>query len=47
MTRKEFGEIHETWTELKTIYDEIDALNAEEPPETGFEASAAQTASAR
>ena len=47
MTRKEFGEIHETWTELMTIYDEIDALNAEAPPEKGFEAYAAQTASAR
>jgi len=27
MTMKEFGEIREAWTELKTIFDEIDALN--------------------
>jgi hypothetical protein len=46
MTRNEFGEIHETWTELMTIYDEIDALNAEAQTETGFGANAGQTASA-
>lgn len=46
MTRNEFGEIHETWNELMTIYDEIDALNADALPETGFGANAGQTASA-
>ncbi len=46
MTRNEFGEIHETWTELMTIYDEIDALNAEALLETGVDAYAAQPASA-
>jgi hypothetical protein len=49
MTMNEFGEIHEAWTELKTIYDEIDALN--EPEGTielvGSDAHAAQRASAR
>ncbi|MDO9324285.1 MAG: hypothetical protein Q7T80_04925 [Methanoregula sp.] len=46
MTRNEFGEIHETWIELMTIYDEIDALNASARPETEPGAYAAQTASA-
>ena len=27
MTKDEFKEIREAWTELKTIFDEIDALN--------------------
>ena len=27
MTKDEFKEIHEAWMELKTIFDEIDALN--------------------
>jgi hypothetical protein len=27
MTKDEFREIREAWTELKTIFDEIDALN--------------------
>jgi hypothetical protein len=27
MTKDEFSEIHEAWTELMTIYDEIDGLN--------------------
>jgi len=27
MTMEEFGEIREAWTELKMIFDEIDALN--------------------
>jgi hypothetical protein len=27
MTKDEFREIHEAWTELMTISDEIDALN--------------------
>jgi hypothetical protein len=27
MTKDEFSEIHEAWTELMTISDEIDALN--------------------
>ena len=27
MTMDEFREINETWTELKTIFDEVDALN--------------------
>jgi hypothetical protein len=27
MTKDEFREIHEAWMELKTIFDEIDALN--------------------
>jgi hypothetical protein len=30
MTREEFSEIHEEWTELMTIFDEIDGLN--DPP---------------
>lgn len=47
MTKNEFGEIHETWTELRTIYDEIDALNAEAQSEIGFGTYAAQTASAQ
>jgi hypothetical protein len=47
MTMNDSGEIHEIWTELMTIYDEIDALNAEAPPVTGPDASAAQTASAQ
>ena len=46
MTMDEFAEIHETWTELMTIYEEIDALNAETQPPV-FGAYAAQTASAR
>jgi hypothetical protein len=49
MTMNEFGEIREAWTELKTIFDEIDALN--EPAGTselvGSNAYAAQRASAR
>jgi hypothetical protein len=44
MTKTEFGEIQEAWTELKTIYDEIEALNAETQPGTVFGAFAAQTA---
>ena len=28
MTKDEFREIHEAWTELKMIFDEIDVLNA-------------------
>lgn len=27
MTLEEFGEIREAWTELKSIFDEIDALH--------------------
>jgi NADP-dependent 3-hydroxy acid dehydrogenase YdfG len=27
MTKDEFKEIREAWTELKAIFDEIDALN--------------------
>jgi len=27
MTKDEFREIREAWTELKTIFDEIDALH--------------------
>jgi hypothetical protein len=27
MTMEEFGEIREAWTELKMIFDEIEALN--------------------
>jgi hypothetical protein len=27
MTKDEFSEIHEGWTELMTIFDEIDGLN--------------------
>ena len=46
MTRNEFGEIHETWTELMTIYDEIDAMNAEALPETGVGAYTALPAAA-
>jgi hypothetical protein len=49
MTMNEFGEIREAWTELKTIYDEIDALN--EPAGTtelaGSDAYAAQRVTAR
>jgi hypothetical protein len=51
MTTNEFGEIHEIWMELMTIYDEIDTLNAEAQPGTVFGAYAApyaaQTASAQ
>jgi hypothetical protein len=47
MTTMEFGEIQEAWTELKTIYDEIEALNAEEQPGAAFGAFAAQTAAAQ
>jgi hypothetical protein len=47
MTTMEFREIQEAWTELKTIYDEIEALNAEEQPGTAFSAFAAQTAAAQ
>ena len=49
MTMNEFGEIREAWTELKTIYDEIDALS--EPAGTtelvGSDAYAAQRVTAR
>jgi len=47
MTTNEFGEIHEAWTELMTIYDEIGALNAEALPVTGINAESAPTASAQ
>jgi hypothetical protein len=47
MTTNDFGEIHETWTELMTIYDDVDAMNAEAQPVPGFGAYAAQTASAQ
>jgi hypothetical protein len=47
MTTDEFGEIHETWTELMTIYEEIEALNAEAQPGTAFGAFAAQTSAAQ
>jgi hypothetical protein len=49
MTMNEFGEIHEAWTELMTIFDEIDALS--EPAGTtelvGSDAYAAQRVTAR
>jgi len=49
MTMNEFGEIREAWTELMTIYDEIDALN--EPADitelAGSDAYAAQRVTAR
>lgn len=48
MTKDEFKEIHECWAELKTCFDEIDALNAEAASGiAAFTAAAAQTASAR
>ena len=46
MSRTEFEEIREVWAELKTIYDEIEALNAEAQSGTVFTATAAQTAAA-
>ena len=46
MTRDEFKEIHEAWAELKTISDEIDALNAEEA-RSPFCTTAPPTASAQ
>jgi hypothetical protein len=49
MTMNEFGEIREAWTELMTIYDEIDALS--EPADitelAGSDAYAAQRVTAR
>ena len=42
----EFREIREAWMELRTIYDEIDALN-QVSGMPAFDAYAAQTASAR
>jgi hypothetical protein len=49
MTSDEFREIRECWAELKTCFDEIDALNAEEGGKgiAGFGTSPVQTASAR
>jgi len=47
MTTNEFGEIHEAWTEVMTIYEEIEALNAEAQPSTAFGAFTAQTAAAQ
>ncbi len=47
MTHEEFREIHETWMELKTIFDEIDSLNRESAEIPGYDAYAAPSASAR
>jgi hypothetical protein len=49
MTSDEFKEIRECWAELKTCFDEIDALNAERHGNESliFGINAAQTASAR
>jgi hypothetical protein len=47
MTRTESEEIREAWKELKTIYEEIEALNAEAQSGTVFAAFAAQTAAAQ
>lgn len=50
MTSNEFMEIHEAWMELRTIYDEIDAMNREETSRTGiaaFGSYATPAASAR
>jgi hypothetical protein len=47
MTKNEFGEIREAWTELKNIYEEIDTLNTDEQTGPVVGAFAAQTATAQ
>ena len=44
MTKDEFKEIREAWTELKAIFDEIDALN--DPAGIKVASDTAQKASA-
>jgi hypothetical protein len=45
MTKDEFKEIREAWTELKTIFEEIDALNDPAGIRAVSESSGAQRAS--
>jgi len=47
MAATEFEEIREAWTELKTIYAEIEALNAEAESIPVFAAFYTQTAAAQ
>lgn len=47
MTTNEFGEIHEAWADIRTIYDEIAVLNADAAYITAFGAQSAQTAAAQ
>ena len=47
MTAEEFEEIREAWKDLKAIYAEIEALNAEATSGAVFAAFAAQTAAAQ
>jgi hypothetical protein len=47
MTKDEFVEIREAWTELRTIFDEIDELNDPAGITVMADTSAARRASAR